>query len=488
MEIKRRELIKIAGLTGLGSLNFPAMKALYDQIVKDEKNRLDNLPNEIESYQKGYSPRFNMSGFAAPKISTVRVGIIGTGNRGTSHARTLSRVTDVEIIAAADLEIDRFDRIKKALEHSDHNPQYYYGSEDEWKKLCEQKDIDLIVITTPIYLHAEMAVYAMEQGKHVLTEVPAALKIKECWEIVKTSEKTKKHCMMMANSSYMPFHITMLNMAKQGFFGEIVHGDGAYNTSKMKNNFSKTTYWNMWWLRLYGSRKGNIYPIHAMGTIAQMMNINRGDQLDFLVSVESKDFMMKEKAIELARDDPFYEEFAKMDYRGNMNSMLIKTKKGRTIHIQHDATTPSPHNLIQGVYGTKGSVLLDPAPPRISTGNHEWADKNTYDKLIEKYKPGLLHKFDDFRKELGSVNSGHDGADIIMIWHVIDCLRSGLPLDQDVYDAAAFSSVVELSEWSVLNNSNPIKIPDFTAGAWEKNAPNMDINMNNGSGNTKLLN
>lgn len=480
----RRDFLKMASLAGI---SLAVANDLFASSQKYEQE-LVHLPDRIDAYQRGYQQRFNMSGYAAPKISTVRVGIIGTGNRGSHHAQTIARVSDTEIRAAADVLPERFKKIKKNLETTDHNPEYYSGSDDAWKELCERKDLDLILITTPTYLHAKMAVYAMEQGKHVITEVPAALTVSECWDIVKTSERTKKHCMMMENYSFMPFHITTLNMAKQGFFGEIVHGDGAYNTSKMGNNFGKQTYWNMWWLRLYGSRKGNIYPTHAMGPIAQMMNINRGDQLDFMVAIESKDFMMKDKAKELAKDDPFFEEFAKMDYRGNMSSMLIKTKQGRTLNIQHDATSPSPHNQIHGVYGTEGSVLYDPAPPKICVGNHKWVDRETYDKLIEKYKPGLLHKFEDFRKGLGAdIKSGHGGSDLINVWHIIDCLRTGLPLDQDVYDAAALSSVVELSEWSVLNNSNSIKVPDFTAGAWKTNQPNMDINLENGSGDTKIL-
>jgi len=484
MKNSRRDFIKMAGLAGL---SLPVANALYANSAKAEE-KFNNLPDQIKEYQKNHKQRFNMSGYAAPKISTVRIGIIGTGNRGSNHAGTISRISDVEIKAAADLELKRFDRIKKNLENTDHNPEYYYGSEDEWKKLCERNDLDLVLITTPTYMHAKMAVYAMEQGKHVITEVPAALTVEECWDLVKTSERTRKHCMMMENYSFMPFHITTLNMAKQGFFGEIVHGDCAYNTSKMSNNFSKTMYWNMWWLRLYGSRRGNIYPTHGLGPVAQMMNINRGDQFDFLVSVESKDFMMAKKAKELAKDNSFYEEFAKMDFRGNMSTTIIKTKEGRTINLQHDATSPSPHNLIHGVYGTEGAVLYDPAPPRISTGNHKWADEKTYDELIKKYKPELLHKFEEFRRGLGAdLKSGHGGSDIINVWHIIDCLRSGLPLDQDVYDAAAFSSIVGLSEWSVLNNSNSIKIPDFTAGAWNKNSPNMDINLENGNGDTKVL-
>ena len=486
MKMNRKDFLKMAGFTSAGVAAFGAFDR--DAEAGTIKSDVVGLPKKMEKIEKKHKQRFNMSGYRAPKIDTVRVGIIGTGNRGSHHAGTLIRIGNVEIKAAADVLPERFSRIKAKLANSGHTPEYYAGSADEWKKLCQRKDLDLILITTPTYLHADMAVYAMEHGKHVITEVPAAVTVEECWDLVKTSEKTKKHCMMMENYSFMPFHITTLNMAKKGFFGEIVHGDGAYNTSKMGNNFSKTTYWDMWWLRMYGARKGNIYPTHGMGPIAQIMNINRGDQFDFLVSVESKDFMMGDKAKQLAMKDSFYEEFAKMEYRGNMSSMLIKTKGGRTINIQHDATSPSPHNLIHGVYGTKGSVLYDPAPHRICTGNHKWANKETYNKLMEKYKPGLLHQFEIFRKGLGAnIKSGHGGSDIINVWHIIDCLRNGLPLDQDVYDAAAFSSVVQLSEWSVLNNSNSIKIPDFTAGAWKTNKPNMDINMENGGGTTKVL-
>lgn len=486
MKINRKEFLKMAGFAGVGIASFGAIDGCAS--AGTIKSDVTGLPKQMEEIEKNHKQRFNMSGYRAPKINTVRVGIIGAGNRGAHHAGTITRVSDVEIKAVADVTPDRFDRVKKKLANTDHNPEYYAGSENEWRKLCQRKDLDLILITTPTYMHADMAVYAMEQGKHVITEVPAAVTVEECWELVKTSERTKKHCMMMENYSFMPFQITTLNMAKQGFFGEIVHGDGAYNANKMGNNFSKTTYWNMWWLRMYGSRKGNIYPTHGMGPIAQMMNINRGDQFDFLVSVESRDFMMANKAKKLAAKDSFFEEFAKMGYRGNMSSMLIKTKGGRTINIQHDATSPSPHSLIHGVYGTKGSVLYDPAPPRICTGNRKWADKQTYDKLMEQYKPELLHQFERFRKGLGAnIKSGHGGSDIINVWHIIDCLRNGLPLDQDVYDAAAFSSVVQLSEWSVLNNSNSIKIPDFTAGAWRTNKPNMDINMENGGGNTRIL-
>jgi hypothetical protein len=288
--------------------------------------------------------------------------------------------------------------------------------------------------------------------------------------------------MMLENYAYMPFQLLTLSMAKQGFFGEIVHGDCAYNTSKMGNNFNKSLYSHMWWLRQYASRKGNIYPTHGLGPIAQMMEINRGDKFEFLVSVESRDFMMGAKAKELAATDSFFEEFAAHDYRGNMNTTIIKTTQGRTIVVQHDATSPSPHNLIHGVYGTKGSALLDPQPPRICTGNHQWASAEEYKKIEEKYTPKLSSKMRELAK-----SSGHGGSDLLIDWHLIDCLHNGLPLDQDVYDAAAWSSILPLTEWSVRNSSNSIMVPDFTAGAWKTNKPNMDIFLEGGGANTKVI-
>jgi len=339
-----------------------------------------------------------------------------------------------------------------------------------------------VFVTTPYYLHAPMSIYAMKKGKHVASEVPAAGTMEECWQLVQTAEETRRHLMMLENYSYMPFHLLTINMARKGFFGDVVHGDGAYNTSKMGNNFGKTVYSDMWWLRQYANRRGNIYPTHGLGPICQVMDINRGDRLDYLVSVESNDFMMANKARELAESDPHFEEFVGPEYRGNINTTVIRTVQGRTIMLQHDGTTPSPHNLIHGIHGTRGAALFDPDPPRISKGDHRWVKPEEFAELVEKYTPEIYHRMGELAR-----SSGHGGSDMLMDWHLIDCLRNGLPLDQDVYDAASWSSIVPLSQWSVLNRSNSIDIPDFTAGAWESNPHNMDIDLANGGGTTKIM-
>ena len=459
----------MAGLTGL---SLPATNSLYAQNLEDVKKRSD-LPKQIEKYQKNHKQRFNMSGYAAPAVENVRVGIIGLGNRGPTYIKTMGPLEGVQITALAELRPEKARLAEKMAKEYGHSPVVYTGDENAWKRLCERDDIDLVVVTTHYPAHAKMGMYAMKNGKHTAIAVPVATSIEECWQLVKTAEETKKHCMMLENCSYHTYQMTTLNMARNGFYGDLVHADCAYNSSKMHNNFTKNFYWNMWWLKEYASRKGNIYPTHGLGPICQMMDINRGDQFDFLVSMESKDFMMADKAEALSEQDSFYDEFVGKEYRGNMNCTLIKTKKGRTIMLQHDATSPSPETYIMGVYGTLGASLKYPYPSRIRRGNHKWAPQDEYEKVMESYKPKIINTFDEMANTLG----GHGGSDAYKSWRLIDCLHGGFPLDIDVYDSVTWSCILPLSSWSVCNNSNSIKIPDFTSGAWKNNERNMDIDL-----------
>jgi predicted dehydrogenase len=476
MKNNRRIFLQRTGLIGLGVAGSSLLRART--AVRDDPSN----QGTSESGAKARAPRFNMSGYAAPPLEKVRIGIIGLGQRGPAHMITMCHVEGVEIKALCDIRPEKVAAARERLAGSAHNPAVYTGDED-WKRVCERDDIDLVVVTTPWYMHTTMAVYAMNHGKHVASEVPAAGTVEECWSLVDTAERTRRHCMMTENYSYLAFQLLTLNMARQGFFGDVVHADCAYNTSKMGNNFSRNMYWDMWWLRQYASRRGNIYPTHGLGPVSQVMNINRGDRFDFLVSVESDDFMMGAKARELSRADDFFKPFAERTYRGNMSTTTIRTTRGRTIMLQHDATSPSPHNLIHGIYGTKGAALYDPAPPRLSAGNHEWVSAQEFKALEEKYTPKITIQVSELARKIGAA---HDGTDLLIDWRLIDCLRNGLPLDQDVYDAAAWSSIVPLSQWSVLNRSNSIDVPDFTGGAWKTNKPNMDIMLERG-GTTKVV-
>ena len=479
MKSKRRDFIKLTGAAGLGIAGGTVLKSC--STGQSSENKQDQAAG-FKKLEQSHVQRYNMSGFTAPKIDVVGVGIIGLGNRGPGHMNNMSRIEGVEIRALCDVRPERAEAAKKRLEGTIHNPVLYTENEDAWKKLCEQKDIDLVIITTPWYMHAKMAVYAMEQGKHAASEVVLAATIEECWQIVETAERTRKHCMMMANYAYNGFQLRTLNMARQGFFGDIVHGEGGYIANKIRNNFSKEMYWDMWWLKQYANRKGNIYPIHGFEWICLLMDINRGDKLDFLISVESKDFKMGEIAKELASKDEFYKPFADKDFRGNINNSIIKTAQGRTIITQHDATTIRPSTLKEEICGTLRSALEHPRPARISDEQGRWISQEEYKALEEQYTPDILKKMGEIGKESGS----EFGADILMSWRMIDCLHNGLPLDMDVYDGVSWSSVLPLSEWSVNNKSYPVEIPDFTKGAWKTNKRNMDITVAEG-GNTKLV-
>lgn len=410
---------------------------------------------------------FNMCGYAAPRLEKVRVGLVGVGSRGSSAIPRLKVIEGVEIKALCDIDPARIAVGLKRLEGTSHKPVTYSDRDDAWKRMCERDDLDVIYNCTPWHLHAPISVFAMEHGKHAFSEIPAAVNMEECWQLVETSERTKQHYMMLENCCYDFFELLTLNMAQQGFFGEIVHGEGAYIHNLMALNFGKEAYSNMWRLKQNATRNGNLYPMHGLGPIAQIMNINRGDRFDYLVSVQSNDFQMAERANELAAKDPFFAPFAGKTYRGNMNTTTVRTEKGRTIMVQHDVTSPRPYSRIHTVVGTKASAQKYPLPPRIATGHDGWLPEAEVRKLEEKYTFDLVKQIGATARKVG----GHGGMDFLMDWRWVSLLRNGLPLDMDVYDGAAWTAVGLLSEASVAHRSKSVDIPDFTSGSWSKNKP-----------------
>lgn len=462
-------------LTGIAGLSISGAGLLNGFAATPE-----NKEGEISTGGVQYPQRFNMSGYAAPKLETVRVGFIGLGQRGPGHVRNMSKLEGVQINGLCDIRTESVSKVQKMLSGSSHKPALYSGNKNDWKKLCDSKDIDVVFIATPWDMHVPMAVYAMEQGKHVMIEVPAAVTVDECWKLVETSERTRKHCMMLENCCYDFFELLTLNMARQGYFGEIVHAEGAYLHNLLDLNFKKDGYWEMWRLKENEKRNGNLYPTHGLGPVCQVMDINRGDKLDYLTSMSGADFSMGPRAKELAAQDEFYKPYANGKYRGNMNTTTIRTNKGRTIMIQHDVSSPNVYSRIHKISGTKGSALKYPMPGKIGNAEDKWLTEAEMKAVEAKYQPAIVKKIGEMAKEVG----GHGGMDFLMDWRIIDCLRNGLPLDQDVYDAALWSAIAPLSEKSVANRSNSVDIPDFTNGAWKTNKP-VDITLEQG-GTTQI--
>jgi hypothetical protein len=420
----------------------------------------------------------NMSGYNAGKLDKIRVGIIGLGMRGPDAAERMTYIENVEITALCDLYEDRVLKTADIITKAGlPKPALYSGNKDAWKKMCERNDIDLIYICTPWRLHTPMAVYAMKNGKHAATEVPAAVTLDECWQLVETSESTGMHCMMLENCCYDFFEQLTLSLVRAGMLGETVHAEGAYIHDLRELNFMKDKdggYAEMWRLNENATRNGNLYPTHGLGPVAQCLNINRGDQMDYLVSISTNDFMMQEIAKVKAKQDDFFSPYVNKSYRGNMNTTIIKTHKGKTIMLQHDVTSPRPYSRIHLVSGTKGVASKWPSPERIAFG-HSWIKKDALDELYQKYQTPLVKHVGEIAKKVG----GHGGMDFIMDWRLIDCLRNGLPLDQDVYDAALWSAIAPLSEKSVAKRGRSMDIPDFTRGKWKTNQP-VDISLEKG--------
>jgi len=454
MNNNRRDFLK---KSVLGGLAISAGSTIgYSNTVEKAKAK-DLIPK-----RRGKS----VMGLRCDPLSIVRIAIIGLGRGGSAVAR-LARIEGTEIVAIDDLVPDRIVSSQKSLKEAGRPAAIEYSKEDDWKKICERDDIDLIYNATPWDLHVPIALYAMEHGKHVTVEVPAALTVDDCWALVDTAEKTQRHCMMLENCCYDFFELTTLNMARQGVFGDIIHGECGYiHDLRNQMNRSSGSYHNTWRIDHYTRHTGNPYPTHGLGPVAQIMGINRGDRFDYLTSMSTNQFgltLYGEKMY--GKDSPE----AKTTYKlGDMNNTIIKTVNGKTILIQHNVTNPRPYDRIHKLNGTKGYAVKYPEQKiAFDPEAHEFLSPEKFKEITGKYEHPLSKYIGDVARKIG----GHGGMDYVMDWRLIYCLRNGFPLDQDVYDAAAWSCIVELSERSVLDESNSVKVPDFTRGEWKAAKP-----------------
>lgn len=406
-----------------------------------------------------------------PKLDVVRVGFIGLGMRGPGAVQRFTHIPGAKIVALCDIRPESVEKTQKILTKAGlPEAAAYSGSEDAWKKLCDRDDIDLVYIATDWKNHAKMAIYAMEHGKHVAIEVPAAMNLEEIWALINTSEKTRKHCMQLENCVYDFFELTTLNMAQQGVFGELLHVEGAYihNLDEFWG-----AYWNNWRLDYNQNHRGDVYATHGMGPACQLLGIHRGDKMNFLVSMDTKS--VNGPAVVKKHTGKEVENFQ----NGDQTSTLIRTENGKTMLIQHNVMTPRPYSRMYQLTGTDGFASKYPIeeycmrPTQISTDDvpdheklnaHGSVPADVKKALMNKYKHPIHKELEETAKKVG----GHGGMDYIMDYRLIYCLRNGLPLDMDVYDLAEWCSLAELTRLSIENYSAPVAIPDFTRGGWNK--------------------
>jgi hypothetical protein len=410
--------------------------------------------------QRGSAPA---EPFAAPPMREVRIGFVGVGGMGSAHVRNLLRVPGARITAVCDVVEERVTLMQKwVADAGQPEPTGYARGPRDFVRLCETEDLDLVYTATPWEWHVPVCTAAMKNGKHAATEVPAAMTLDDCWDLVEHAEKYRKHCVMMENCNYGRSEMMVFNMVRQGLFGEVLHGEGGYLHDLREIKFSDRG--EGLWRRAWSMKKNaNLYPTHGLGPVANCMDINRGDRFAYLVSMSGPSRGLQQYAQEHFPDGaPQRKERFVL---GDVNVSLIHTAKGRTIYVGHDTNLPRPYSRIHLVQGTRG--LFQGYPDRVyvegKSPAHRWEEAKAY---LEQYDHPLWS--DLTRRAEGA---GHGGMDYLEDYRLIKCLLDGAPTDMNVYDAAALSAVVHLTGQSVARKSAPLDFPDFTRGRWKTTPP-----------------
>lgn len=411
-----------------------------------------------------------MVGYADDPIDTVRVAIVGLGDRGSWAVKRYTQVPWTRTVAVCDAEADRAEASAKWLvDHGYPAPAVYSGPE-AYKELCLRDDIDLVYVCTDWAHHVPVALCAMEHGKHVAVEVPSANSLKECWDLVNTSERTRRHCVILENCCYDFFEMMSLQLAQQGALGEVLHAEGSYHHNL---DFYWNQYWEDWRLQFNATHRGDLYPTHGLGPVAQALDINRGDRFTSLVAMDTKSVNGKEilrtwRGVE----NPEFKN-------GDLVCTLLRTEKEKTVLIEHDVMTPRPYNRMYQLVGTKGYAakypveqltlgqdVLDALGVDYSiTDAHASLPADVIQQMYAKVQIPILN--DELRAKAKEVG-GHGGMDWIMDYRLAYCLHYGLPVDMDVYDLASWCCLSELGTISMEHGCRAVEVPDFTRGHWQE--------------------
>ena len=437
-----------------------AMSAAAQQTTSDETPWTWDDGMIVTQTPERPEGQHSVIGLTAAPMEVVRVGFVGLGMRGPEAVSRFTHIPGTRIVALCDHEASRAEACQKLLEKASLPPAALYSGEKGYEALCQRTDIDLVYIAADWLHHFPVAICAMQHGKHVAIEVPSAMNLRECWALINMSEQTRRHCMILENCCYDWFEMNTLNMAQQGLFGEVIRAQGAYI-------HDLSPYWDLYWKngeadklgwRLdYNMRhRGDIYPTHGLGPVAQALDIHRGDRMQLLVAMDTKSAVGRQLVSQ--RTDSVCNSFR----NGDHTTTLIRTARGKVIEIQHDVMTPQPYNRLYQLTGTKGFANKYPTEG-YALNAHTFMSEGAKDSLTAKYQHPILLKYGKTAKEVG----GHGGMDFVMDSRLIYCLQNGLPLDMDVYDLAEWCCLAELGALSMDHHCAPVAIPDFTRGEWD---------------------
>ncbi|WP_329237930.1 Gfo/Idh/MocA family oxidoreductase [Streptomyces sp. NBC_00111] len=397
---------------------------------------------------------------------TVRVGVIGLGNRGSGMTTGWSVVPGCVVTAVCDIRADRAKRTADALVAAGKpRPSEYGGSADAYGKMLRRDDVDLVYIATPWEFHYEQGKAALLSGKHVVVELPIATELRELWDLVDTSERTRRNLMLSENCSYGRNELAMLKMAHEGLFGDVTNGHGGYLHDLRELLFSDTYYTDAW-RRLWHTRStASFYAMHGLAPIAAAMDINRGDRMTTLKATATAPKGLADyRERFVPKSHPSWRETY---INGDLVSCAIETAKGRTIRAEHDVSSPRPYSRINTLAGSRG-IFEDYAGTSTTGGRiyvepdhggHSWRDFDAYRKEFDHW---LWKKIGDDAAN----NGGHGGMDYVLQWRTVQLMRAGLVPDIDVYDSASWCAPVPLSVMSLENKGRQVAFPDFTRGSW----------------------
>jgi len=434
--------------------------------------------NRREALKVGSAAALLGSSLAAAQSSSgqnlLRVGVVGVGGRGTNLLGNLLRLEGVKVPALCDINESNLARAQALVTKAGlPKPEGYSRGDTDWKRLCDRADLDVVLCATPWQWHTPVAVAAMKSGKHAATEVPAAQTIDECWELVETSEKTGRQCAILENVCYTRETLMVMNMIRQGVLGQILFAEAGYMHDIRAVKFGVGPNGEPWRIEPSIHRNGNLYPTHPIGPVAWFMDINRGDRFSHLVSMSTKSRSLAEFASKtFGATDPR----ATREYKlGDVNTTLIRTENGKTISLVHDTNTPRPKETLVRVQGTKGvyNSLMDKIFIEGRSNNSDaadWKARHEWEETAE-YRKQYDHKLWQTHGSTAEKAGGHGGIDYLELYRFVKNLQEGKPLDIDVYDAAAWSVIVPLTEASVASGSKPMDFPDFTRGRWKNRKP-----------------
>ena len=395
-------------------------------------------------------------------MEKVRVGIIGLGCRGQFILDGLLLSMDnVHVTAVCDLYEDRVEHGAASVEHA-------YGqrpfSSTDWHEVLDPTRVDAVLITSAWESHCPIACAAMEKGIAVGMEVGGAYTVEDCWNLVRTQERTGTPFMLLENCCYGQIEMMVMNMVRQGLFGEVIHCSGGYRHD-LRSEVAHGEENRHYRLRNYLNRNCENYPSHELGPIAQVLNINRGNRMLSLVSVSSKAAGINDYA---ARHPEVNPALATAHFnQGDVVDTIIKCAGGQTISLTLDTTLPRAYSRGFTVQGTRAmytednnSLYLD---SDFTEADHFYWVKNwnNASKYLEKYQHPV---WTEYLKN--GIRGGHGGMDGLVYDAFIEAVRKGEPCPIDVYDTAAWMCITPLSEQSIALGSTPVAVPDFTSGAW----------------------